>query len=303
MTAWFMYHRQAIAATLTQMLKTPVASLLTLFAIGITLSLPAGLYVALENLTRITGSLPAHVEITVFMQDSSSPNEIAKLQQQIAALPGISSSRFVAKKTALSALSLQMGVSALASELPENPLPDAWIITPASSDLTLIRQLVTQLQQLPAVASVQADQQWMQRLHALLALGRDMVVLLAIILAVALISISGNTIRLQILTRHAEIEVSRLIGATDSFIQRPFLYFGVIQGLMGAMIAWVIISLGIALLAPQVSLLANLYSNQFTLHGLDFNDTLILLSTASLLGWIGAYLAVGRTLAQIEKTP
>ena len=301
MNAWLMYHRLALLATVKLMVKTPLASLLTLLAIGVALSLPAGLYVALQNLSSIVGSLPARTEITVFMQDHSNPADSAQLHQQIKALPGISNSHFVPRQDALTELSQQMGVSKLASELPDNPLPDAWVITPETTDPVELNQLVSRLRQLPTVALVQADQQWAQRLHALLVLGNDMVILLIIILAAALISISGNTIRLQILTRQAEIEVSRLIGATDGFIQRPFLYFGVVQGLIGGVIAWAVINLGIMLLAPQVSLLASLYSSQFKLQGLTLYATLILLGIAATLGLLGAYLAVGRTLAQIEK--
>ncbi|MHB1677648.1 MAG: permease-like cell division protein FtsX [Sulfuriferula sp.] len=301
MKSWLMHHRRALTATFAQMLKTPFASLFTLIAIGVTLSLPTGLYLLLDNLSQITAALPVHAEITVFMQDQAGPADINQLKRQLQTFPAISDSRFVPKQVALSMLSQQMGISNLASEIPANPLPDAWIITPNTTDPVTLKRLVAQLQQLPEVAVVQTDQQWAQRLDALLALGRYILTMLIILLAAALISISGNTIRLQILTRHAEIEVSRLIGATDSFIQRPFLYFGVMQGLMGGLIAWLLISLGIALLTPHIAVLAQLYASQFRLHNLSPGAVLILLATACAMGWLGAYVAVGRTLAQIEK--
>ena len=301
MMTWLMHHRRAIAITLSQMASTPVASLFTLFAIGVALSLPTGLYALLDNATRIAGSMPAQTEITVFMRDDASTDDIAALRKQLKAMPGLADTRFVSRQSALQTISKQMGMAELAAGLPKNPLPDAWVINPAATDVDTIRRLAIQLRQLPQVALVQADHQWAQRLDALLALGRELVSLLAIILGIALLAISGNTIRLQIITRHAEIEVSRLIGATDRFIRRPFLYFGAIQGLIGGMIAWGVVSLGIAMLEPQVSTLGQLYASQISLHSLDLMHGMILLAIAGSLGWLGAYIAVGRTLAQIEK--
>ena len=301
MMTWLMHHRRAIATTLSQMVSTPVASLFTLFAIGVALSLPTGLYVLLDNATQIAGSMPAQTEITVFMRDDASADDIAAMRQQLKTMPGLADTRFVSKQAALQTISKQMGMTELAAGLPKNPLPDAWIINPAATDVDAIKRLAIQLRQLPQVALVQADHQWAQRLDALLALGREMVSLLAIILGIALLAISGNTIRLQIITRHAEIEVSRLIGATDRFIRRPFLYFGAIQGLIGGMIAWGVVSLGIAMLAPQVSTLGQLYASHITLYSLDLTHGAILLAIAGSLGWLGAYMAVGRTLAQIDK--
>lgn len=303
MKTWLMHHRRAIMATLANMAATPIASLFTLFAIGVALSLPAGMYALLDNATQIAGTLPSQAEITVFMQDDASAEDTAKLRQRLDAMQGIADKRFVSRQDALQTLSKQMGMAELATELPKNPLPDAWIVTPAATDADSVSRLAAQLQQLPEVAAVQADHQWVQRLDALLDLGRDMIGMLAVILGAALVAISGNTIRLQIITRHAEIEVSRLIGATNRFIRRPFLYFGVIQGLLGGIIAWGIVSLSIALLAPQVSRLGKLYASDIRLHNLDFMHTLILLGSSAILGWVGAYIAVGRTLSQIEKNP
>lgn len=303
MKIWLMHHRRAIFVTLANMAATPVASLFTLFAIGVALSLPAGMYALLDNATQIAGTLPSQAEITVFMRDDAGSGDIAKLRQQLDDMQGLSGKRFVSRQDALQTLSKQMGMAELAAELPKNPLPDAWIVTPATADADTVSRLVAQLRQLPEVATVQADHQWVQRLDALLYLGRDMIGMLAVILGAALIAISGNTIRLQIITRHAEIEVSRLIGATDRFIRRPFLYFGVIQGLLGGIIAWSIVSLSIAMLAPQVSHLGRLYASDIRLHNLDFMHTLILLGSAGILGWLGAYIAVGRSLSQIEKNP
>lgn len=301
MMAWLMHHRRALLTTLAQMASTPVASLFTLLAIGVALSLPTGMYVLLDNASDIAGTMPAQVEITLFMRDDASTEDLAKVRQQLKTLPGLSASRFVPKQSALLTITKQIGIAELAAALPKNPLPDAWIVTPASTEVSNLAQLNTRLGQLPGVAFVQADHQWAQRLDALLKLGLTMINILAVILGVALLAISGNTIRLQIITRHTEIEVSRLIGATDRYIRRPFLYFGATQGLMGGLIAWGIVSLSITLLTPQFEILTKLYASQMQLSNLDWIAGITLLATATLLGWLGAYIAVGHTFSHLES--
>ena len=289
MIAWLMHHRRAFITTMAQMGSTPVASLFTLFAIGVALSLPVGMFVLFNNATQIAGTLPVKAEITVFMRDEADSVAVAAMQQRLKAMPGMSSIQFVSKKDALLDLSKQMGMAELATELPQNPLPDAWVITPASTDVNATNQLMSKLRELPDTALVQADHQWAQRLDAILSLVQQVISMLAIILGIALIAISGNTIRLQIITRHAEIEVSLLIGATDRFIRRPFLYFGAVQGLIGGLVAWGVVSIGIAILAPHVSTLSQMYDSQIQLQNLDFVQAAILLIASSILGWVGAY--------------
>ncbi|HET9113217.1 MAG TPA: permease-like cell division protein FtsX [Burkholderiales bacterium] len=298
-----MHHRQALASSFAQLFKTPFASLFTLLAIGVSLSLPAGLYLLLQNVTQIAGALPAQTEITLFMQNDAAPAGNDDIKRRLANIADIRSARFISRQAALASLSEQMGISDLASELPENPLPDAWVIIPSTSDPVALKQLAANLRTLPRVATVQADELWAKRLYALLALGRYMLVMLAIILAVALVSISGNTIRLQILTRHAEIEVSRLIGATYGYIRRPFLYFGALQGLLGGLIAWLAIRIALVLLEPRMAAVSQLYASRYRLQMLSVRDVALLLAISGAIGWLGAYLSVGRTLAQIEKTP
>lgn len=300
MKSWLMHHAQALVSSWRQLLKTPFSSLFTLFAIGVTLSLPAGLFLLLQNATHVAGSISNGMEITLFMQDDAGPADLETMKRRLAANPQIRDSRFVSRQTALSALAQQMGIADPAGELPVNPLPDAWVIVPVNTDPLALDQLVGALRQLPKVALVQADELWAKRLYALLSLGKYMLALLAIILAAALISITGNTIRLQILTRHAEIEVSRLIGATYGYIRRPFLYFGVLQGLLGGLIAWLAITAAVALIEPHIAALTRLYASHFQVQTFSPAGVLILLGSACVIGWAGAYLAVGRTLAQIE---
>ena len=300
MMTWLAHHRQALTATLARMGKTPYATLFAIIAIGVALSLPAGLFVLLQNITRLAADVPAQPEISVFLRQEASDTDIAAMRQRLQARTDLANFRFVPRAQALAALSKQAGISDLTAGLNTNPLPDAWILTPVQADAQNMARIAAEIRGWPQVAQVQDDSQWAQRLSALLGLGRDLVWVLAILLGAALMAVSGNTIRLQILTRREEIEVSRLIGATDRYIRRPFLYFGVVQGLFGGFTAWLIVAVSVVLLDQQASKLAALYASPFHLFGLGPMEALALLAAAAALGWLGAYLAVGRSLRLIE---
>ncbi|MHB1175774.1 MAG: permease-like cell division protein FtsX [Sulfuriferula sp.] len=301
MMTWLSHHRQAFMVTLMRMGKTPYATLFAIIAIGVALSLPAGLFVLLQNVTRLAAGLPAQPEISVFMQQNASDSDISAIRQRLKARTDLSSVRFVPRADALAALSKQAGISDLTAGLSDNPLPDSWIIIPAQPDAQNLARIATNIRGWPQVAEVQDDSQWAQRLTALLDLGRNLVWVLASLLGAALVAVSGNTIRLQILTRREEIEVSRLIGATNRYIRRPFLYFGVIQGLFGGFIAWLIVVVSVQLLDQQASKLAALYNSPSHLAGLGWMEAGILLAIAAALGWLGAFLAVNRSLRLIES--
>lgn len=296
---WLAHHRQALFATLERMGKTPFATLFAIIAIGVALSLPAGLYVLLKNITAVAGSVPAQPEITVFMTQEAGEADVAEIRKRLKARSDLAEFRFIPRDAALAALSRQAGIENLAAGLDGNPLPHAWVLTPAQADPQAIARVADAIRSWPQVAEVQQDNLWAQRLAALLGLGRDLVGMLALLLGAALVAVSGNTIRLQILTRREEIEVSRLIGATDRYIRRPFLYFGALQGLLGGLAAWGVVTLAVILLAPRADALAILYSSHFRLQGLGPEASLGLLGAATALGWLGAHLAVSRTLHRL----
>lgn len=298
MKTWLAHHRQAIVATLARMAQTPFATVFAVIAIGVALSLPAVLYVLLNNVTRLVGTLPAQPEISVYMRMDATQMQNDDLHQRLKARSDLADFRFVPRDAALVELSKQAGVADISAGLTQNPLPDAWVVTPRSSQPDAIAHIATALQALPYIDSVKQDSQWAQRLNAILGLGHEFVTLLALLLGAALVAVSGNTIRLQILTRRAEIEVSQLIGATHRYIRRPFLYFGVLQGLFGGLAAWLVVSLSIYLLDRRVADLSTLYQANFQLQSLGLLPGLILLLCAMLLGGLGAYLTVTRTLFQ-----
>ncbi|HAN55679.1 MAG TPA: ABC transporter permease [Betaproteobacteria bacterium] len=300
MKTWLSHHRQAIVATLARMAQTPFATVFAVIAIGVALSLPAVLYVLLNNAARLAGTLPAQPEISVYMRMDATNAQINDLRQRLKARTDLADFRFVPRDTALVELSKQAGVADISAGLTQNPLPDAWVLTPRKAQPENITRIATALQALPYIDTVKQDSQWAQRLNALLDLGHDFVMLLAVLLGAALVAVSGNTIRLQILTRRAEIEVSQLIGATHRYIRRPFLYFGVLQGLFGGLAAWLVVAVSIDLLDRPVAELSALYHANFHLQSLGLIPGLTLLLSAMLLGGFGAYLTVTRTLFQTD---
>ncbi len=192
-------------------------------------------------------------------------------------------------------------MSDVLDDLKQNPLPDAFVVTTRDNRPETLERLRDEAKAWSKVAHVQLDSEWARRLDAALRFGRTAVAVLGFLLAAALVAVVFNTIRLQILTRRDEIEVSKLIGATNPFIRRPFLWFGALQGLAGGILAWIIVALAVHLLNRDLAALAALYSVSFRLAGLSLPDAASLLAWSALLGWLGAWLSVTRHLWQIGR--
>ena len=288
MRAFFSQHRAALTLTVQRMLDTPLATLLTVFVIGIALSLPLGLYLVVGNLGQIAANSQGQPEVSLFLKDNANTRD---LENKLKAHSDIKSWRFVARDAALQSLSKSMGLRDTATLLGKNPLPDAYVILPKATEPEQLDKLREELQSWPGVQTAKLDSEWARRLSAMLRLGNQLVWLLAALLAVALAAVGFNTIRLQILALRDEIEVSRLLGATDAFIRRPYLYLGMLQGLLGGLAAWLIVAAAFALISLRVAEIASLYQFNFLLSGLAWRDGLAALVSAGTLGWLGAYLA------------
>lgn len=299
MTGWLSQQLQTLTLTLRRLASAPVGSLLTILAISIALSLPAGLYTLLQNLQRTAGRIEGEPHLTLFLAQQTSPEQIRQLESRLKSHAALREVRFIPRDQALHELAQSAGLDDLLAGLKRNPLPDAFVLKPRTPSPEALETLRAELQQWPAVELAQMDSAWARRLDALLRFARQTVLLLALLLGVALVVITGNTIRLQILTRREEIEVSKLIGATDPFIRRPFLYFGALQGLAGGAAAWLIIRASLHALNRSLEPLAALYQTDFRLQPLGAADSLALLLFAALLGWLGAYLVVNRHLRQL----
>jgi cell division transport system permease protein len=285
---------------LRRMFSSKLAGILNILVIGIALSLPAGMYVLLQNAQGLVAQLSGTPQVSLFMSMDAKADDVDKLRKQLEQHPAIARVEFVARAQALEQLKQSTGLADVIGGLNQNPLPDAFIVYPKPSAAQSLDELRIELAKLPKVEQAQLDSAWAYKLEALLKFGRMVVLILASLLSLALIAITFNTIRLQILTQRDEIEVAKLIGATNGFIRRPFLYFGAAQGLLGGIMAWLIITISLLLLNHQLNALSQLYASQFVLHPLSFGDSLTLMLFSMYLGWMGAWLSVARHLSQIE---
>ena len=297
---WLLVHLDTLRESLGRLLHQPVASALNVIVMGIALSLPAGFYLGLNNLQAFSRQLSSDPQVSIFMEVDAGKADVAAVEQRLKANPDIGRVEFISRDQALARLKRSAGLSDVLANLGRNPLPDAFVVTARSNDPATLESLHDQAVKWPKVEHVQLDAEWARRLDAALNVGRALVTLLAVLLAVALVAVTFNTIRLQILTRRDEIEVSKLIGATNPFIRRPFLYFGALQGLAGGLAAWAIVAVGVLVLNIQLADLSGLYGALFKLEWPGTGDTLTLLAFSALLGWLGAWLSVSRHLWLIE---
>jgi cell division transport system permease protein len=300
MRAWFWHHLDAFRQTVARFARTPLATLLSVGVLGIALALPTGLYVALVNLQRFAHSLVSDPQLSVFLALDAGRGEVEAIAARLRRHPGVRDARFVSRDQALKELKAGTGLADVVDSLPQNPLPDAFVVLPRDAEPQALERLRDEVRRWPKVTHVQLDAAWARRLDAGLRLARLAAALLATLLAFALVAVTFNTIRLQILTRREEIEVSKLIGATDPFIRRPFLYFGTLQGFIGGAAAWGIVWTGVQLLNGALSELAQLYAERIELQHLDPADSLSLLAFSAALGWFGSWLSVNQHLSRYE---
>ncbi|MEO5573843.1 MAG: permease-like cell division protein FtsX [Gammaproteobacteria bacterium] len=302
-SAYFLQHLQVFFYSLGQMSRSPMSTLMTAAVIGIALALPTALHVALQNSKSIGAAWDGSAQISLFLRPEISDTQAARLAGRIRAFPGIAEVTVITHAEALAEFRQLSGFGAALNILQENPLPAVLVILPQPSTETglgLAPGLIARLRALPEVEIAEFDMQWLKRLYAIMALAQRGVFILSALLGLAVLLIVGNTIRLMIQSRRDEIEIVKLIGATDAFIRRPFLYSGLWYGLLGVLIAWLLVNVSLWLLREPVRQLAALYNNDFELAGLNTQTTLLLLGTGVLLGLLGSLLAVKRHLAAIE---
>lgn len=296
MRAWLRHHAQSLRATLRGFARAPAAAALNVVAIGVALALPLGAWVLLGNATRLGGHVAAEPQLSVFLATDATRADAARVEAALTGATAVRRQRFVPKEEALADLHRAAGMREILAALGSNPLPDAVIADLAPGDPDSVQRLAVDLRKLPKVELVQLDALWLQRLDALLRLGQVAVAVLAALLAVGMVAVTFNTVRQQILTQQSEIEVSRLIGATDAFIRRPFVYQGALMGLAGGLAALAIVALCVHLLEAEVGRLAAAYGSDFRLTLGPVAELGMLLAFAGVLGWAGAYLSVSRHL-------
>lgn len=301
MKQWLNQHIQALQLVLSRMRRNAIATLMMCCVMGVTLCLPGILYVIVDNLNRLAGDVvQSEPQISLFLKLDIKSEAIAALDKQLQNHSDIRSYHFVSKDSAWEQLQENAGTAGMAGNLEKNPLPDAYFVQPKALDPTTVENLQKEMQQWPGVELAQVDANWVKRLYSLLQLGKKAILVLAALLGFALIAIIGNTIRLQILTQREEIEVSKLIGATDSFIRRPFLYAGALYGLGGGLAAWLLLAGVVMLFNYSVADIAAQYASSFRLDLPLWQVNLAMIAGAVGLGWLGSYIAVGRSLAQFD---
>jgi cell division transport system permease protein len=295
MNAWLRQHAAALRTALARLATPP--GFLSAAVIGVAVSLPAGGYALLESLRGVAARVTLEPQISLFLAPEASRAQAEALGKALRADGRLSGVHFIPRENALKELAAVQGLGDVIASLGRNPLPDAFVVTAQGESL---EGIAADLSRLPGVAHVQADTLWARRLAALARIGRLGLGLLAALLGAGLVAITFNTIRLQILTQREEIEVSKLIGATDAFIRRPFYYLGLAQGAAGGAMALAIVALLLALLNREVGGLAASYGSNFRLAFLSPAQAAATLGLAGALGWLGAHLSVSRHLRAIE---
>ena len=301
-SAYIQHHKLMAVDSLKRLLAAPAASLMTWLVLAIALSLPMTLYVALENVKQLSRNWDQSSQISVYLKKGVMSRFADELTAEIADFPNVSSAVYISPEQALKEFSVSTGLSDVIFGLDDNPLPGVISVIPRldSQDENGLELLQQKLEALRHVDSVQLDLIWVKRLYQFMELGQRLVWALAALLGLAVLLIIGNTIRLSIENRRDEIRVVKLVGGTDAFVRRPFLYTGLWFGLGGGIIAWILLSIGLFWLSGPVEQLISLYGSDFSLKGLGFSDSLLLIFDGVILGWLGAWLAVSRHLSTIE---
>lgn len=304
MTAWLTRHAQTMVGSLGRLSQQKLATLLTMLVIGIALALPTCLHLFVTNAQRATGDWNRAVDISVFLKRPTSLEEARRIVERVRQRRDVAEVEFISADEALKDFRRSSGFGEAIDALNDNPLPHALIVRPTADYATpeALADLSSSLREIASVDVVQLDTAWVERLNAILAAIARAIVIATAVLALGVLVIVGNTIRLDIQNRRAEIEITKLVGGSDGFVRRPFLYSGVWYGLGGGLLAWIIVAIVVAALREPVGRIATLYGSQFNLLPLDWRSSLALLGAGAALGWLGSFLAATRHLRYIEPT-
>ncbi len=299
--AWLQHHRLSAADSMQRVLDNPVSSAMTWLVIGIALALPTGLNVALDNVSQLSANWDSPAQISLFLQDSTSDERARQLAQELAGRGDVTQTRFVSRQEALEEFRALSGFADVLASLEDNPLPHLILVSPTgSTDQLTAAALRDELQAYPDVAQAVLDMEWLQRLNSLMDLSRRLVLAVGGLLVVGVLLILGNTIRLAIESRREEIVIIKLVGGSNAFVRRPFLYTGLWYGVGGGFFAALLVAASLWFLRHPVNELALLYQSDFRLRGLGIMGGLNLFILGGLLGLAGAWLAVGRHLVEIQ---
>ncbi len=301
MGAWLTRHLQNALAALGQLSRAPVATALTVTVIGIALALPAGLLAAVQGAQRVAGSWEDIRDFSVYLKPGKPLEAARDLAREIGKHEAVAETRVVTADDAMAEFTEDPGLGDALRSLGHNPLPHTVVVRPtAQASTASLDALRAKLEARPEVDLVQLDTQWLARLAAILDFVRRAIWIGAALLVAAVIMIVGNTIRLDIQNRRQEIEVSKLLGATDAFVRRPFLYIGFWYGLLGGLVALLLLGAGALVLRPPLERLLQVYGTTLGGFGLPAPAVLAVIAGGLAAGCAGAWIAVGRHLSEIQ---
>ena len=302
MITWFSRHAQVMFATIGKLAKSPVSSLTTIAVIAITLSLPAFLYVFTNSAKQLSNGWQGKPQLSVFLQADLDEQYQQAILEEIQLNKHVAQAELITSEQALNEFKLLSGLDEELNKLDNNPLPASILILPTeqSSDKTELSNLSNDLSKIDGVGDIALDLEWIEKFGSILSLIERFTFILSVLLGLAVVLIISNTIRLSILNQRDEIEITKLVGGTDSFIMRPFLYNGFFLGLTGALLACVLIGLTLVILHGPISQLSALYNIQNPAQGLSAKDIGWLIFIGTGLGWTAARWSVSRHLKEIE---
>lgn len=299
---FFTSHFRQCIASFGEIIRTPLASVMTIAVLGLSITLPGTLYVLVKNLNSISADTQQAAEISVFLKKQASDADIQQLIKRIRTWPEIESLTFVSADDALEEFRTLSGFGDAVDYLDSNPLPNVLLVYPSDKFGTpaTAKTLLDKLIQEREVESGKLDIEWLERLHAILAIANELVTMIAMLLFIAVILIVGNTIRLNIFNKRSEILIMKLVGATDSFIQRPFLYTGFWYGFLGGIMAWITIAILLWWMSSNIEDILALYNQDFDLAGMSFSTLMSMLGISIFMGLAGSAISVTRYVRQIE---
>ena len=299
---YLLRHLQSMVFSLGRLWRQPFSSFMTIGVIGIALALPAGLFVLLQNINNVSNQWDDASQISLFLKQDLQEKQIKQLNNYISSWPQIDETNYQTAEQSLDEFRELSGLGHLLDTLPDNPLPPVITLYPADENLSAndIRALLETLVALPEVVQAQLDMEWLQRLRSINKVLERGVSLLALLLSLSVVLVIGNTIRLAIINCQSEIKIMKMVGATDRFIRRPFLYIGFWYGLLGGFFAWCTLLFAMSMLAAPIDALTTQYASDYQLHWFAGRLFLYLPLTGLLIGVLGSWIAVGRHLDAIE---
>lgn len=297
---YFKNHWDSLLISFSKLMSSRVGTCMTLIVIAIALALPTSLLVLLQNAKHLSQGWNDSDQVVLYLKMGTTPDQTQALLNQIKTQPGVANVQYISPQQGLAEFKKQADFQDALQSLTNNPLPGVLLVQPNNAlQPAQIQQLMNNFQQMQQVDLAQFNMQWAKRLAGIVDLAKRLVIALGLLLGIGILFIIGNTVHLSLQKYRREIEVFKLVGATNAFIRRPFLYTGILYGLGGSIIAWFLVFVLVWALTAPTHQLANLYSSQFHLQGLNFISSIILIAAGVLLGLLGAQLAVGKHLRDV----